>query len=309
MNTLAIFGVDTVAGANLARSFSADYRVIGICDHNAPELPGCQLISGDGACSSPGQLLADLQPQRVIDASCVGDSPWNPQASIGSEEQCERSAELAASCKEKNIPYVLLSSDAVLSGPWMFHEEDSECRCSSIISQRLLNLERAVLQNEQALVVRTHVFGWSQTSGQTGWVENLLERMQQGQTCADLQKPGHATPIVASELAQILNRAFSESLTGLYHVAGAERVNRIQFARRLAQSFDVSWFGAAASAEHFTEAERKSFGFGETSLQTRMVRRELCVAMPTLTESMQQLREQQDIASISLSRRPLSRAA
>lgn len=307
MNTLAIFGVDTVAGANLARSFSADYRVIGICDHNAPELPGCQLISGDEATAQPTRLLADLQPQRVIDASCVGDSPWNPQASIGSEEQCERSAKLAAACKEQGIPYVLLSSDAVLSGPWMFHEEDSECRCSSIISQRLLTLEQSILQNPSALVVRTHVFGWSLSAGQTGWIETLLERMGQGQTCADLHKPGHATPIVASELAQILNRAFAENLTGLYHIAGAERVNRIQFARRLAQSFDVSWLGSAASGEHFTEAERKSFGFGETSLQTRMVRRELCVAMPTLTESMHQLREQQETAAIS--RRPLSRAA
>ncbi|WP_296453224.1 sugar nucleotide-binding protein [Rubinisphaera sp.] len=311
MNTLIIFGVDTVAGSNLAQSFSSSHQVIGICERNAPEISNCEILSGGAVTKQIGKLLDDLKPERFIDASSAGDSAWNPQATIGSEEQCQTSAELANACAERKIPFTLISSDAVLTGPWMFHEETSEEHSTSIIGQRLLKLEQLVQSvSSESLIVRTHLFGWNHSSESMGWIEEMLEGMLRGKVNAQWSQPGYATPIIVSEFATILSRAFEENLTGLYHIAGAERVNRIQFARRLAQQFEISWYGSGANTTHYTEAERLSFGCGESSLQTLAIRRELCVAMPTLAESTLALCKQSQAVLFPVSQeQPISRAA
>ncbi|HBN79482.1 MAG TPA: hypothetical protein DD473_27410 [Planctomycetaceae bacterium] len=311
LNTLIIFGVDTVAGSNLAESFSSSYHVIGICERNAPEIANCEILSGGAVTSQIGKLLDDLEPERLIDASSAGDSAWNPQATIGSEDQCQTSANLATACAERKIPFTLISSDAVLTGPWMFHEESSEECCTSIIGQRLLKLEQHVQAvSPEALIVRTHLFGWCQSTENTGWIEEMLEDMLRGKMNSQWSQPGYATPIIVSEFATILSRAFEENLTGLYHIAGAERVNRIQFARRLAQQFDICWYGSGTNTSHYTDAERRSFGCGESSLQTRAIRRELCVAMPTLAESTQVLCDQSQAVLFPMNReQPVGRAA
>ena len=293
MKPYMIFGVDTVAGAELARSLCPSQRVIGVGEGHLPEIEQCEMISGQAASQNPGKLIKDFNISCVIDASTCGDSIWNPDAQIGSEEQCATSLKLAAACRENGIPYILLSSDGVVSSPWMFHEEDSESVCSSVVAQRLLDLERQVLAgSSDTLVIRTHPIGWSATDGQPNWLESLLERMMTNRPCPELLLPGHATPIAATELANIVCRALAENLRGLYHIAGAERVHRIEFARKLAQQFEIGWLGPDRVRIHYTESERSRFGCGECSLQTRTIRKALCVAMPTLTESFSLLQEQ-----------------
>ncbi len=295
MQTILIFGIHTVAGANIACEWGAHTRVVGVADGTPLELTGVEILDGRAASSEPNRLLADLRPDLVLDAACCGDSPWNPNALLATAEQCEQTAQRAVACAELEIPFVLLSSDAVLTGPWMFHEEDSPHHCGSVVSQRLLKLETRVLETcPRSLVVRTHSFGWSPVNNgtETGWLESLLERARAGKPCQELCQPGHATPILANELATMLQQAVQAGLTGLYHIAGAERVNRLQFARRLTSILGVSQFKSPLVEGHFSRAERLNFACGEMSLQTRKARRELGLAMPTLTESLERLDQQ-----------------
>lgn len=316
MKTLFIFGLDTVAGANIASTLSSQYRIVGAVEKSPVEIRDCQVLSGKTAQASPASLLKDVQPDYVLDASCCGDSSWNPQAKIGQEAQCQASIERAKACATLQIPFTFLSSDAVLTGPWMFHEEDSagysRCECS----QRLLKTEQAIQNiHSEALIVRTHPIGWSTFAGEnsTGWIESLLSRMRTARPCFELNQPGYATPLLASELACILQQAWSENLKGLYHIAGAERVNRFQFARRVAEYFQLRTAPLCSSENHFTTTDRQNFGCGEASLQTRAIRRELGVAMPTLGESLQILLDQRDngyLTGLSVSASAsLSRAA
>ena len=292
MKTVLIYGIDTVAGANLACSLRSQAQLIGAADQQAPELIDCQILTGQAATADPRRLLADLRPDYVIDASCCGDSPWNPQAEIGQEDQCQAVRERANACHELGVPFALLSCDAVLTGPWMFHEETATDCCGSILAQRLLQLEQTVQELcPGALIVRTHLFGWNPL--QAGWIETLVERMQVGKICSELNQPGYATPVLASQVAEVVWQALEAGLTGVYHVAGAERVNRVQFARRLAETFQLTRLRMPLSESHFSQAERKNFACGEMSLQTRAIRRALGVAMPTLTESLEELAAQQ----------------
>jgi len=39
----------------------------------------------------------------------------------------------------------------------------------------------------------------------------------------------HSTPILATDFAEILERAYQQKLRGTYHLAGAERINPFRF--------------------------------------------------------------------------------
>ncbi len=315
MKTLLIYGVESVAGANIAHTLSDRYHVVGVAIGDCPEIEHCQILSGEASLEPPDQLITDIKPDYVLDTTCCGDSSWNPEAEIGNETQCNLAVERAAVCKQLGITYALLSSDAIFTGPWMFHEEDSEEICSSALGKRLVKLEKEVKNAcPESFIVRTHVFGWNWVDSQTGWIEGLLDRIQNNAShCRLLSQPGYATPILASDLAIILSRGFEENLSGTYHISGAERVNRQQFARKLAELCNINWLSTLFQSGHFSQEERKQFGCGEMSLQTRHIRRALCVAMPTLTESITSLLEQQPVKGCEnrsiTERSSLSRAA
>ncbi len=298
MKTLLIYGVESVAGANIAHTLSDRYNVIGVAIGDCPEIEHCQILSGEASLEPPDQLITDIKPDYVLDATCCGDSSWNPHAEIGDETQCNLAVERAAVCKQLAITYALLSSDAIFTGPWMFHEEDSEYSCTSSLGKRLVKLEADVQKAcPDSFIVRTHVFGWNWLDGRTGWVEGLLQHIQNSTSqCQGLSQPGYATPILANELALILARGFEESLSGTFHICGAERVNRQQFARKLAELCNINWLSVSFHGSHFSQEERRQFGCGEMSLQTRHIRKALCVAMPTLTESITSLIARQPIA-------------
>ncbi|MBL4882934.1 MAG: sugar nucleotide-binding protein [Planctomycetaceae bacterium] len=315
LKTLLIYGVESVAGANIANTLSEHYHVVGIAIGQCPEIEHCQMLSGEAALDPPGHILKDLNPDYVIDATCCGDSAWNPDLEIGDEYQCSLAVERAAICQRLGSKYTLLSSDAVFAGPWMFHEEGSEFSCSFPQGKRLIQLEDDVRQAcSDSLIVRTNLFGWNWLENKTGWIESLLHRMQMTSgACHELSFPGHATPIFTTDLAWILARGFEENLTGTFHICGAERVNRQQFASKLAETFNINWHRESFSNEHFSLSERNHFACGETSLQTRNIRKSLCVAMPTLTAGMALLLSQQPARKLqdefTISEAEFSRAA
>ena len=142
--------------------------------------------------------------------------------------------------------------------------------------------------HSEALIIRTNAFGWSPTG--EGLIESLFQQIE-GHRIVDQDHIRHATPILASDLADIIERAVAEELTGIYHVAGAERVSPMAFAQRLADQFDLPWL---ASRRETSLSERPAgFGAGESSLQTKKIRKALCVAMPMIAEGLDRLSRQQ----------------
>ena len=85
--------------------------------------------------------------------------------------------------------------------------------------------------------MRTHAFGW-QPGHKSGWIESLLTKLERGFE-TELDCTRYASPILASNLTEIIAAAWTVGLSGIYHIAGAERVNPVQFASRLAQQFHL----------------------------------------------------------------------
>ena len=294
METIVIAGIGSAVGANLAASLSDRFRVFGLSFSTPVSIEGCETA----CCPSDDEnavrhWLEAVKPQWILYCGAAAESTWqidqNAQPSLGKLDV--HSARIwARAARESNCRLTVISSDAVFTGPWMFHKENSTCLCDSLPARTIQTIEQITAQLcPGTLVVRTNAYGWMPESAGPGWLETVLEGLNLG-TAGPFDFLSHATPILASDLGDILCKAYEQRLEGVYHIGGSERVNSNQFVDRLADEFGLP---APQPVEGNTLMERPTgFGRGETSLHSSRIRKALGIAMPAITEGLQRLREQ-----------------
>jgi dTDP-4-dehydrorhamnose reductase len=289
VSKVLVAGVETVVGGNLAATLAASHSVTGVWLSQPVTFSGCQIESqGGSGPEAVRQLVERIRPNHIVLCGASSCSGWEHQP-----EPCGQDGQQAAwwieAAQAARIHFTLVSSAAIFTGPWMFHPEGSRSVCPSPAAACLREIEtRTLAANPDSLIVRTHAFGW-QPGGRIGWIESLLAQIEQG-SAAGLDYFRHSSPILATDLAAIIDQAWSAELAGVFHIAGAERANPVRFARRLAHHFQLP-IPEAASAEFLIDRP-SGFGCGETSLQTRKIRRALHVSLPMLDEGILRLFQQ-----------------
>jgi dTDP-4-dehydrorhamnose reductase len=289
---LLIVGIDTVVGANLAAQLADQFHVTGLSTGEEIAIEGCvTTLAPISDAPSARQAIALYRPDRLVLCQAAGDSSWHSAgtANVRSAADATRAWIEAARAAGKYL--TLISTDAVFTGPWMFHAETCDSFCRAGEAQTLRTLEMAALEDSaHSLVVRTHPYGWSpQLDG--GWIDGILAALEADQPPV-FDSVAHATPILATDLADVLSSAWNAGLSGLYHVAGAERTNPHHFACALARVFDLDPPQAVCLAP--TASPPTGFARGEASLHTRSIRRALGIELPMLVEGLERLRAQHD---------------
>ncbi|MBA3315506.1 MAG: sugar nucleotide-binding protein [Planctomycetota bacterium] len=280
MDSIFVVGTDTIAGANLATHWTDGGRSVNGFkrDVSDPDF-------GPTALDEARAQLAATKPEVVVYCGAASESAWSWPAIDAAAEGDLRV--WARAVRDFGCRFTYVSSDAVFTGPWLFHAEDSTHHCQSLEAGRLRSMEELAQRIvADALIVRTNTFGWS--SNGEGWIESLIASLEDEMLDADPVR--HATPILASDLASILTRAHEEALSGFLHVAGAERVSHAAFVRMLADQFGLTAPAAQLSGVLATSAT--GFGRGETSLRTGRAKNVLNLAMPSLADGLARLHTQ-----------------
>lgn len=286
MNKVLVAGIESVVGGNLAVCLSRTHVLAGVSLSDPISFCGCDFESlASGSFEAVKQLIERTKPQRIVFCGVGSESPWEGGAQPAKSDVEQASAWIRAA-SATNTHLTLISSGAVFTGPWMFHSENSQSFCSSAPAQHLRSIEREAAEHcPDALIVRTHAFGWKPGT-ETNWLDSLLC----GNSLNSLDCYRHASPILASDLAEIIVKAWGGGLSGTYHIAGAERSNPYQFARRLSHHFQLP--SPTAPFADFLVDRPEGYGCGETSLQTRKIRRALHIPLPMLEEGVLRLFQQ-----------------
>lgn len=272
--TILVVGADTVAGANVAARFARDHHVATLSLGKAVSIPDCTPVAGP--VDRPERVLEalGLPPQWIVLCGPAAVSSW--ERSRGIEAEFARRWTAAADGLGCDLTY--LSTDAVFDGPRLFHDETSPTAATPAARAALLAEEAVLAEHGGALVVRTHVFGWSPTGD--GPVETLLAALAGGRGI-DADRGHHATPIHAGHLADILLIAREAELTGIWHAGGGERIDPRGFSQRLALHFEHPWAATASTTTSPTPRE--------TSLHSLALARRLDVAPTMIDEGLERL--------------------
>jgi dTDP-4-dehydrorhamnose reductase len=220
------------------------------------------------------------QPQLVIHCAAitaVADAQKNPMLTWRVNVEI---TQLLADLTEK-IPFVFFSSDLVFDGRKGHYAETDAANPLHVYGETKLAAEAIVLQNPCHLVVRTTLNGGVSPAGCRAFNEQLRRSAQQAGQKMKLFTDEFRCPIPAVETARAVWELARKNCTGLYHVAGAEKLSRWQIGELLIRRWpEVTAKAEAGSARDFPGPARAP----DTSLDITKVQSVLSAPLPGLSE-------------------------
>lgn len=140
---------------------------------------------------------------------------------------------LAAVCRDRGIPFVHVSTDAVFDGLSDEYTVDSKPNPINVYGQSKLTGEGMVLEsNKRALVLRTNIIGWS-PSGQRSLFEFFVNNLRTGTSCNGFTDITFR-PISAWHFSSVIALLLEDEAVGLHHVVGAELLSKFEFGQAVA---------------------------------------------------------------------------
>lgn len=237
---LLITGASGLLGINLALEAMDGHEVVGI-DRGRLKSAPFQVLKAD--------FLQNDEVASILDAT---NPDWLINcAALANLDECEKHpdqarrlnadlpAELADACAKRNIKFVHLSTDAVFDGTkeGSYSEEDAP-NPQGVYSQTKLEGERAVQEtNPQAIIARVNFYGWS-LGGRRSLGEFFVNNLSEGKNVYGFTDVIFC-PMWVNHLAQTLIAMLEKDLQGLYHVVGAQPMNKYQFGVEVARKFGL----------------------------------------------------------------------
>lgn len=187
-----------------------------------------------------GKQLEQLSPDLVIHT-----------AGMTSVDRCEKERELAlytnadiarniaVATEERKIPLVHISTDHLFSGAGKLYSEDAFVEpLNEYARTKALAEEWVLAENSESLVIRTNFFCWGHRYRQSfsDWLYNNLSEGKKLRLFDDV----FFTPILADDLALSVHELVEKRSSGVYNLAGDERVSKYDFGIALCKEFGLA---------------------------------------------------------------------
>lgn len=145
---------------------------------------------------------------------------------------------VARACHRANVALVHVSTDHLFRGDAAMAAESWPVDPVNAYGRTKAAAERAVADAApDALIMRTNFFGWGTTYRRSfsDWIIRTLRAGEPVRMFADT----FYSPILAESLAHAASELIDAGVNGIIHVAGDERISKLDFARALARQFDL----------------------------------------------------------------------
>lgn len=174
----------------------------------------------------------EQQPQLVIHCAAVSRSPAaqaNPN--LAWRINVDATAHLAGLAAD--IPFVFFSSDLVFDGLTGNYDESATPNPPSVYAQTKVAAEKFVLANPRHTVLRAALNAGASLTGDRAFNEQMRLAWQRGETLR-LFTDEFRCPIPAAVTARVVWELVNQKQTGIFHVAGSERLSRYEIGQLLA---------------------------------------------------------------------------
>ncbi len=291
---IVVTGASGLLGASVVQqALSLGLEVVGLYHSHPLEVPGAvmrPLNLIDFAATR--ELLAGLMPEAIVHCAAATNLDWCETHSEETEVMnVGVSAQLAEIAQDLNARIVYVSTDSVFDGRRGDYSESDQPAPLNVYARSKLAGEQAVSQRQpSALIVRVNIYGWN-AQDKLSLAEWFLRNLRQQE-----KVPGFADvtfcPMLANDLAEVLLQMVDRRLSGLYHVAGSEKISKYDFGRCVATAFGLD--PGKVVATRSTEAKLKARRPLDTSLNTEKVCRALGAEMPGIEAGLSRFRRLYD---------------
>jgi dTDP-4-dehydrorhamnose reductase len=235
------------------------------------------------------EVFQSVKPDVVVHAATLTDV-----------DKCELNKDLAWKINvegTKNINkaseltesfLIYISTDYVFSGEKGCYVESDAADPINYYGLTKLIAEEIVGTQPQYLIVRPSViYGATPAAGKVNFALWLIETLRRRESVKIVTDQWN-TPTLNTSLAEMTLEAISHRLTGTYHLSGATRVSRFEFAREIADIFglDKSLITKAKSSQFSWPALRPT----DSSLDTSLAQRNLASKPLELRDALERLK-------------------
>ena len=136
----------------------------------------------------------------------------------------------------QDIPMIFFSSDLVFDGRHGQYTEEDEPSPLTVYARSKAEAEALVMANQLHTTVRTSLTAGKSPNGNRGIEEQLTLRWARGDT-VKLFADEYRCPIPAEATARAIWELALTKRPGLYHLAGSERMSRLEIGRLIAAKY------------------------------------------------------------------------
>jgi len=171
------------------------------------------------------------KPSLVIHSAAMTKSPaCQQQPELTRKVNVEVTRMLAGLAAEAT--FVFFSTDLIFDGRKGDYVETDALNPLSVYAETKVAAEAIVAEHPKHLIIRTSLNGGRSPTGDRGFNEELVRAWQAGEV-VNLFEDEFRSPIAATETARAVWELIQSGATGVYHVAGAERLSRLQIGELL----------------------------------------------------------------------------
>lgn len=185
------------------------------------------------------KVIRKFRPNVVIHTAaetnvdkCETDKDWAWRVNA------EGTRNIAEACGKMNVKLVYISTDYVFDGEKGFYVEEDVPNPVNCYGWTKLKGEEFLKEYcGNYIIARASVlYGWHPWKVNFAtWVIGSLRLGKQITVVND----HFNSPTLADNLAEVLLEMVKRDLSGIYHAAGSERINRYEFAVKIAEAFDL----------------------------------------------------------------------
>ena len=187
------------------------------------------------------EVFRHVKPEVVVHSAAMTDvDRCESEKTLAWRINVEGTLNIAKNCKKHGAFLLYISSDYVFDGEKGMHTESETPNPVNYYGLTKLEGEETVKNLlETCCIARTSVvYGAIPSAGKVNFALWLLERLKRKEkTCVVIDQWN--SPTLNANLARMTCEVIEKKLTGVFHLAGASRLNRYDFAKNLAETFNL----------------------------------------------------------------------
>jgi dTDP-4-dehydrorhamnose reductase len=299
MPKVLITGAVSLLGAGLLKKVPTNYKIF-LTYHNN-QSPGSKSRSFPlEICNKQQtfQLVSKLNPQIIVHAASASDVDWCEKNQKAAQAiNVEGARNMIDAAKKIKAKIVFISSNAVFDGKNPPYNEDSKVNPINFYGKTKAEGEKIVLASGLSpLVLRLiTMYGWQPPGARDNPVTWKIKKLKKRETLT-MVTDHFINPLYNIAAAEAIWKAIELAKVGIFHIAGADKVSRYQWALLVAEVFGFN--KSLVKPISSNKLKNLTLRPDDTTYQTRKMEIELGIRPVSLLEGLVSMHKEKSLKGL-----------
>ena len=288
MTKVLVTGASGLLGSSVVQYCADKCEVVGTYLSHPVDFAGVRCLQADLTDENQYGPLKQFDPDVIIHCAALTDvdqCEQEPQKAYNINVDITR--KLVTLADSLGARFIHLSTDAVFDGTEGLYTETDEANPINVYGRTKLTAEQVVTEAQaDSIIVRTNIYGWNATDGQS-LAEWMLEKLRDGEELPAF-RDAYFSPIYTGTLASILFELISRDINGVMHISSPNRYSKLSFAEHLADVFDLNTELIVPTS--IDDVDFSAPRGRDLSLSVSRAQHQLNCDLPTAREGLEQLK-------------------